>query len=220
MMIDGGHQVPNLFKRVCMGVGFSAVDAMRRRDRIKIQQASTNSGTECAAEEVLGPVIGGLRTNGVAIVFDQPIKDSVNVGGSHLSKLHVGNEVFDEVVIALVALHGAVAQLAATFTADASGQIAFKVGLHGIGGLALPLSDVDLRQFQIRQSLHVSGRLFRIIIANLSQLLVRVYAPLHALFHNPLTYFQNPPPPVPSNMSVLHGWLLYPRVPHAGYRMG
>src|SRR6266481_7857712 len=112
MMIDDGHQVPNLFKRVRMGVGLSAVDAMRRRDRIKIQQASANSGTECAAEEVLGLVVSRLWANGVAIVFDQRIENSVDVGGSHLSKLHVGDEVIDESVIAPVALHGAVAKLA------------------------------------------------------------------------------------------------------------
>src|SRR6266566_4581405 len=192
-----------------MGVGLSAVDAMRRRDRIKIQQASTNSGTECAAKEVLGSVIRGLRTNGVAIVFDQRIKDSVNVGGSHLPKLQVGDEVLDEVVIALVALHGAVTQLAAAFTADASGQIAFKVRLHRVGGLALPLSDVDLRQFQIRQCLYVGGCLFRVVVANLAQFLVGIHTLFHTLFHNPLPNLQYPPPPVSPNVSALHGFLLY-----------
>src|SRR6266576_2406526 len=44
MIVNGRHQVPNLFERVRMGLGFFAVDAMRRRDRIKIEQASTNSG--------------------------------------------------------------------------------------------------------------------------------------------------------------------------------
>src|SRR6266481_7199173 len=193
MIVNGRHQVSNLFKRVRMSISFFAIDAVCRRDWVEVQQASANSGTECAAEEVLGPVVSRLWANGVAIVFNQSIENSIDVGGSHLSKLHVGDEVLDESVIAPVALHGAVAQLAAALAADTSSQIAFKVGLHGIGGLALPLSDVNLRQFQIRQSLHISGRLFRIIMANLSQFLVRVYAPLRALFHNPLAYFQNPP---------------------------
>src|SRR6266481_7652562 len=70
MIVNGRYQVSNFFERIRMGISLSAVDAMRRRDRIKIQQASANSRTECAAEEVLGPVIGGLRTNGVAIVFN------------------------------------------------------------------------------------------------------------------------------------------------------
>src|SRR5882762_340932 len=106
-----------------MGVGLFAVDAMRRCDRIKIQQASADSGTECAAKKILGSVIGGLWANGVAIVLNQRIKDSVNVGGSHLPKLHVGDEVHDEVVIAFVALHGAVAQFAAALAANSSSQI-------------------------------------------------------------------------------------------------
>src|SRR6266853_6056373 len=220
MVIDGRHYVPNFFKRVCVGVGVSALDAMRRRDWIKIQHASTNSGSKCAAEEVLGPVRRGLRTNGVAIVFDQRIENSVDVGGSHLPKLHVGDEVFDEVIIALIALHCTVAQLAATLAADASSQIALKVRIHRVCGLALSLSNVDLRQFQIRQCLHVGWRLLRVIVANLAQLFIGIHTPLRTILYNALTNLQNPPTPVASNMPLLHRFLLYPRIPRSGYKMG
>ena len=68
-------------------------------DRIEVDQANTDSGSKSPAQEVFDIVICTLSTNGVAIVLDQSIEDSIDVGSPNLAKLHVRDEIFDDVVV-------------------------------------------------------------------------------------------------------------------------
>src|SRR6266566_1580318 len=206
-----------------MRISFVPPDAMRGGDRIEVDQASTDSRPEGPAQEVLNVVVSALRTNGVTIILDQSVEDSVDVGGSHLAQLHLRDELLDDVVIAFVTLDGYIAQLSPSFAANACSQIRFEVGLYGVSRLTLSLSEVYLSEFQISQRLHIIGDSAALIVANFPKFLVCVDAPLDPILHDPLAHLQNPPPAVDPDMSALH-WLglpeSVPSIPPGGYRMG
>src|ERR1700675_4702601 len=102
MIVNSRHQVMNFFETVSVGIGFVASNAVRSRDRIKVDQSCTDSRPKRSAQEVFDVVVSTLSTDGVAIVFDQGVEDSVDVRSSNLAKLDVRDEVLDDVVVSLV----------------------------------------------------------------------------------------------------------------------
>src|SRR5712664_808991 len=205
MIVNGRHQRMNFFKGISVGIGLVASDAVRSGHRIEVDQSCTDSRAKRSAQEIFDVVVGTLSTDGVAVVFDQSIKDSIDIRRADLAKLHVWDEIFDDVVIALVTFNGDIPQLPSGLAADTSSQITFEVGLYGIKRLALSLSDVNLSQFQIRQRLHVArnGRASFIVVTQ-AELLVDIFPDFDTVFCTPLPQLQNPPPTVNPDVSALH----------------
>src|ERR1051326_3879042 len=208
MVVDSGHQVINFLKRVSVSVSFLAANALSSSNRIEVNQPCTDRRPERSTEEVLNVVVSALSTDGVAVILDQRVKDSIDVRRADLTKLHLRDEFLNDVVIALVALNGDIAELSSGLAAHTGSQVGFEVGLHSISGLTLSLTEIDLRQFQISECLNVTGNVAILVVPDLPELLVRIDTPLNAILYDPLADLQNPPLTVDPDMSGLHFQLL------------
>src|SRR6266404_4133890 len=98
MIVNGRHQRMNFFESISVGIGLVASDAVRSSHGIEVDQPCTDSRPKSSTQEVFDVVVSTLSTDGVAVVFDQSIKDSIDIWRADLAKLHVGDEVRDDVV--------------------------------------------------------------------------------------------------------------------------
>src|SRR5258708_22701991 len=183
MIVNGRHQVMNFFESIGVGIGFVASNAVRRSYRIEVNQSCSESRRKSSTQEIFDVVVGGLSTDSVAVVFDQSIKDSIDIWRADLAKLHVGDEVRDDVIIPLVAFNRDIAELPASLAADSRSYVRFEVRLHGIGGLPLALSDVYFRQFQVRERLNITRNGAAFVVVNLSEFFVAIDPALNSILY-------------------------------------
>ena len=125
VMVNSLHEVVNFLESIGVGISLIALDRMRGCDRIEVDQASADRTTERSAQEMFDVVVGALSADGVSIVFDKLVEDSVDVGSPNLLKLHFRNEVLDDVVIAFVALDCYVTEFPSGLAPDTSCNVCF-----------------------------------------------------------------------------------------------
>jgi len=201
MVVDLVVQRFDFAQSVTVRVGIIAGNDSSLAHRIEIGCTFSDRSAEDTAQNNSDIPVSSGCANVLPVSLQQPAEDFIDVRSTNLADLNVGNQVFDDFVVAPVTLKGE-KRNGPEVRAPACGEVSFDVRLQRIRRLSLSLSEVDLGGDTISFSPDAGRRSavrFRAMFRHEAEFMVGIFVLRIAVDGYLFPHFQNPIPTVDSD---------------------